>query len=98
MKEILNLKKGKDFTVEGKVYTALTELDLEGYDKETDSYSYTIYAKPKNEYKVFVIKFAEDSRHYTGKRPQFTENDIYYINEEIYNEEDENIQEKVGEK
>lgn len=93
MKKILELNKGNKFMVDGVEYVALIDLESEGYDEKTDSYSYKIYAKQEkdiNQERYFEIKFLEEAKNYNGRKVEFTEDDIYEIKEIYSGENDEN--------
>ena len=49
--EVMKLNKKDIFKIEGVEYVALIDLECEGYEEETDSYSYKIYAAKKGEEK-----------------------------------------------
>lgn len=93
MAEIMKLNKKDIFKIEGVEYVALIDLECEGYEEETDSYSYKIYATKKgeeNEEKYYEIKFLEPAKKYNGKTVEFTEKDIYLIEELVPSEGEEN--------
>lgn len=93
MKKILELNKGNKFVVDGVEYVALIDLESEGYDEKTDTYSYKTYAKQEkdiNQERYFEIKFLEEAKNYNGRKVEFTEDDIYEIKEIYSGENDEN--------
>ena len=93
MKKILELNKGNKFMVDGVEYVALIDLESEGYDEKTDTYSYKTYAKQEkdiNQERYFEIKFLEEAKKYNGRKVEFTEEDIYEIKEIYAGENNEN--------